>query len=69
MSSCQKCMDCLRTKHRTAEEKKKINRRLNIIEGQIKGIRQMVMDDRYCNDILIQISAVNKSLKSLGNDF
>ena len=28
----------------------------------------MVEDDRYCNDILIQISAINKSLKSLGNE-
>lgn len=28
----------------------------------------MVLDDRYCDDILIQIAAVNKSLKSLGNE-
>ena len=28
----------------------------------------MVSDDRYCADILIQISAINKSLKSLGNE-
>ena len=65
---CEKCNNCQKTKHRTAEEKKKINKRLNIIEGQIKGIKQMVEDDRYCNDILIQISAINKSLKSLGNE-
>ncbi|MGN1371683.1 MAG: metal-sensing transcriptional repressor [Candidatus Coprovivens sp.] len=65
---CEKCNNCQKTKHRTEEEKKKISKRLNIIEGQIKGIKQMVEDDRYCNDILIQISAINKSLKSLGNE-
>ena len=31
-------------------------------------IKQMVDDDRYCEDIIIQISAVNKSLKSIGNE-
>lgn len=61
------CENCSRTKHRTNDEKKQLTRRLNIIEGQIKGIKQMIADDRYCDDVLMQISAVNKSLKSLGN--
>lgn len=65
---CDKCNNCQKAKHRTEEEKKKITKRLNIIEGQIKGIKQMIEDDRYCNDILIQISAINKSLKSLGSE-
>lgn len=53
--------------HRTEEEKKKISKRLNIIEGQVRGINQMIIEDRYCGDVLIQIAAVNKSLQSLGN--
>ena len=65
---CENCNKCQKTKHRTEEEKRKITKRLNIIEGQIKGIKQMIEDDRYCNDIIIQISAINKSLKSLGNE-
>ncbi len=56
-----------RSTHRTEEEKKKLTKRLNIIEGQIRGINQMITDDRYCGDVLIQISAVNKSLQTLGN--
>lgn len=68
MHSCENCKECTKSKHRTEEEKKKITKRLNIIEGQIKGIKQMISDDRYCADILIQISAINKSLKSLGNE-
>ena len=49
------------------EEKKKLINRLNIIEGQVRGIKQMITDDRYCDDVLVQIAAVNQSLKSLGN--
>ena len=59
---------CQKIKHRTDEEKKYLKNRLKTIEGQIRGISQMIDDERYCNDILIQISAVNKSLKSLGNE-
>lgn len=61
----QCCNDDVRLKHRTEEEKKKLKRRLHTIEGQIRGITQMIEDDRYCSDILIQISAVDKSLKSV----
>ena len=68
MNKCEHCNKCSRTTHRTEEEKKKLTKRLNIIEGQLKGIRQMLEDDRYCQDIVIQISAVDKSLKSLGNE-
>ena len=50
---------------RSESEKKTINNRLNRIEGQIKGIKKMVAEDRYCNDILIQLSAIESSVKSL----
>lgn len=62
------CQECTRTKHRTEEEKKKLIRRLNIISGQIGGLKQMIETDRYCDEVLIQISSVNKALKSLGNE-
>lgn len=64
----KQCDCCTRKKHRTLEEKKMLTKRLNVIEGQVKGIKQMIEDDRYCDDVLIQISAVTKSLKSLGNE-
>ncbi len=47
------------------EEKNYFNKRLNTIEGQIKGINKMIEEDRKSIDILIQISAVSKSLKSV----
>ena len=64
---CSKCESCEKSTHRTEEEKKSLTKRLNIIEGQIRGIKQMIEDDRYCADILIQMSAINKSLESVEN--
>lgn len=52
---------------RSDQEKKIINNRLNRIEGQIKGIKRMIHEDTYCNDILIQLSAIENSVKSLSN--
>jgi len=40
-------------------------RRLHRIEGQVRGIERMVEDDRYCIDILTQISAVSTALDGL----
>ena len=61
----KKC--CERKTHRAEEEKKLINNRLNRIEGQIRGIKRMVQEDTYCNDVLIQLSAIQNSVKSLSN--
>lgn len=52
---------------RSGDEKKKIVNRLNRIKGQINGIEKMVDSDSYCNDLLIQVVAAEKSLKSLAN--
>lgn len=62
-------MECCskKTKVRTEDEKKNIINRLNRIIGQLNGIKNMVLEDKYCNDVLIQLSAVDKSVKSLAN--
>ena len=57
---------CSKVKHRDDEERKKLFNRLNRIEGQLKGVKQMIENDVYCDDILIQVSAVTNSMKSLG---
>ncbi len=51
---------------RTEEEKQQLQNRLKQIEGQIRGIQKMVSDDRYCVDILIQLSAIQAALKKVG---
>lgn len=59
---------CTRKIHHTKEEKSDYIKRLNKIEGQVRGISKMIEDDRHCDDVLIQISAVTSALKSLGNE-
>lgn len=51
---------------RTEEEKEKMVKRLKRIEGQVRGIQKMIEEDRYCVDILIQISAIESALKQVG---
>ncbi len=46
-------------------DKTTLTKRLHRIEGQVRGIERMVEDDRYCIDILTQISAVNTALEGL----
>lgn len=61
-------MECnCKKKVRTEDEKKKLISRINIISGQMNGIKKMIEEDRYCGDILIQLSAIDKSIKSLAN--
>ncbi len=47
------------------KDKEALVKRLHRIEGQVRGVERMVEDDRYCIDILTQISAVNTALESL----
>jgi CsoR family transcriptional regulator, copper-sensing transcriptional repressor len=42
--------------------KDQLQKRLKRIEGQVRGIQGMVEDDRYCIDVLTQISAVQAAL-------
>ena len=60
--------DCCNKKtKRGSDEKKLIISRLNRISGQINGIAKMVENDAYCNDVLVQLSAVKNSVKSLSS--
>lgn len=51
---------------RPDDEKQKILNRLKRVEGQVRGIQTMVEEDRYCVDILVQLSAVQSALKNTG---
>lgn len=41
-------------------------KRLRRIEGQVRGLQRLVEEDRYCADILVQISSVQEALRSVG---
>ena len=55
-------------KHREIEEYQKLIKRLNRIEGQVRGIKKMIEEERYCVDILTQVSAVQSALNSFNKE-
>ena len=57
----KKCC-CAKTTSRSEEQKKKLLNRLKRIEGQVRGLQTMIENDAYCNDILIQSSAVSAAM-------
>jgi DNA-binding FrmR family transcriptional regulator len=48
-----------------SEDKALVQRRLRRIEGQVRGLQRMVEADRYCIDILEQVSAATRALQSV----
>lgn len=46
-------------------EKQKIIRRLKIVEGQIRGLQEMISNDTYCIDVITQTSAVKQALSNI----
>jgi len=53
-----------KTKERTDDEYNDLIKRLNRIEGQVRGIKGMIEKNAYCTDILTQVAAVNAALNS-----
>ena len=46
-------------------DKSKLLKRLNRIEGQVRGIAKMIEDERYCVDVLTQVAAVRSALDAM----
>ena len=61
-------MNKIKKTHRSVETKKNLINRLNRINGQVNGVKKMIEEDSYCNDILIQLSAIKNSVQSLSNE-
>jgi DNA-binding FrmR family transcriptional regulator len=51
-----------------AEIKTRNVKRLRRIEGQVRGLQKMVEEDRYCADIMTQISSVHEALRAVGRE-
>lgn len=69
-TSEKKCCCCGNTKktERAQTDKKKLMNRLSRIEGQIRGIKKMLENDAYCNDILIQSAAVSAAVNAFNRE-
>lgn len=53
--------------HRSSEVQQLLTIRLNRLEGQIRGIKGMVEEDVYCDDILVQVAAVKSALDAFAS--
>ena len=51
-----------------ADAKARNLKRLRRIEGQVRGLQRMVEEDRYCADIMTQISSVHEALRAVGRE-
>ena len=71
--SCGCGLDDLTTSGRKAvavdaDAKTRNLKRLRRIEGQVRGLHRMIEEDRYCADIMTQISSVNEALRGVGRE-
>jgi DNA-binding FrmR family transcriptional regulator len=61
----EECCCCSgKTKEREDKEFKDLMNRLKRIEGQVRGVENMLENDAYCTDILVQVSAITSALNS-----
>ena len=58
---------CKKSTERTEEQIKDISNRINRLTGQLNGVKKMIEENRYCIDILIQLSAIDKAVKGLAS--
>lgn len=59
---------CHKTKERTEEEYRSLANRLNRIEGQVRGVKNMLDTDAYCTDILMQVRAIQAALNAFSRE-
>ena len=59
---------CGKSRVRSEGEMRRLCNRLSRIEGQVRGLREMLQKDVYCTDILTQVSAVNAALNSFSKE-
>ncbi len=62
------CPACAKKTVRAEEEKKKLLNRLSRLEGQVRGVKKMIENDAYCNDILIQSAAIGAAVDAFSRE-
>lgn len=66
MDRCEHCGEHYKNTPRGEEEIKGLVNRLNRIAGQLNGIKKMIEENRYCGDVLVQVSAVESAVRAFG---
>ncbi len=62
------CPACAKMTERSEEQKRKLLNRLSRLEGQIRGVKKMVENDAYCNDILVQSAAIGAAVDAFSRE-
>ena len=65
MDDCRECA-CVKATPRSEEQIRNLVSRLNRISGQIAGIKKMIEENRYCGEVLVQVSAVESAVRAFG---
>lgn len=65
---CCHCNECKKTKERSPEEYRSLMNRIKRIQGQLRGIENMLENNAYCTDILVQVAAANAALNSFNKE-
>lgn len=68
MKQTEKAPACCKKTERTEEQKKKLLNRLSRIEGQVRGVRKMIENDAYCNDVLVQSAAIAAAVDAFNRE-
>ena len=66
MERCEGCKERFKACPRSEQEIKSLVSRLNRIAGQIGGIKKMIEDNRYCGEVLVQVSAAESAMRAFG---
>lgn len=66
MDRCEHCGEHYKNQPRSEEEIRGLVNRLNRIAGQLNGIKKMIEENRYCGDVLVQVSAVESAVRAFG---
>ena len=57
-----------KSEHVDPDAKERNLKRLRRIEGQVRGLQKMVEEERYCADVMTQISSVHEALRAVGRE-
>lgn len=63
-----RCPHCAKKTARSEQDKKRLMNRLKRIEGQVRGLQNMLAQDAYCADILTQSAAVKAAINAFNRD-
>lgn len=66
--NCTQCQHCQKTKERPPEEYRALMNRIKRIQGQLRGIENMLENNAYCTDILTQVAAATAALNSFNRE-